>query len=95
ALEELTDALARLRRHFQTLTEDDKGRWYPTCALTILGTPNDTINRVPAEAGAHLDIRFPPPHTVDDMVNMVRGVLGPDIEAEPVLSANPVHLSPD
>jgi succinyl-diaminopimelate desuccinylase len=94
ALEHLSDRLVALRRHFEGFRSGED-HWYPTCSLTILKTPNDTANRVPAEAEAVIDVRFPPPYTVEKILAEIGGVLGPDIEVRALLSAEPVHLSPD
>src|SRR5690606_2930486 len=56
---------------------------------------NHTINRLPAEAHATLDIRFPPPHDTASMLALVRETLGADVTVSPVVIAEPTHLSPD
>lgn len=94
ALEQLTEALVRLRRWFAD-QEAGPDRWYPTCSLTVLRTANDTANRIPSDAEAVVDIRFPPPWTRDKMMQEVTNVMGPAIEVDMLLSAEPVHLSPD
>ena len=35
-----------------------RDHWFPTCALTVLETDNETVNRIPSEAEAVLDVRF-------------------------------------
>ena len=94
ALEHLTDALARVRKWFIDKQETED-RWYPTCSLTVLSTPNNTTNRVPAESEAVLDVRFPPPHTTGSLLNELSDILGDGVEVEVMLSADPMHLSPD
>lgn len=69
--------------------------WYPTCAVTVIGTENATVNRIPADAHAVLDIRFPPPHTVASMLEHVRGCLLEGVESDIIVSAESTHLSPD
>jgi succinyl-diaminopimelate desuccinylase len=86
--------LESLDQLFRELREPE-GHWYPTCAVTVIGTENETINRIPADAYAMLDVRFPPPHTVASMLGRMRECLGPDAEAEAVIQAESTHLSPD
>lgn len=93
-IEKLMVALERLTQLIDTW-KDTSGYWYPTCAVTVIGTENETVNRIPADAYAHLDVRFPPPHTVDTMLGKIRDCLGPDIDCEVIVSAEAVHLSPD
>ncbi len=96
ALQGLIDRLAVLNAHFRPLQPTDPmDTWHPTCTLTMVGTPNETINRVPAEAHALLDVRFPPPDTVKGMLAKIGEFLGPDIELEPIVCAEPTHLAPD
>ena len=75
--------------------DDLDTHWFPTCAVTMWNSPNDSPNRIPEEAEATLDIRFPPPHSVDSMLSAIRGLLGPSVVAEPIVSAEPTHLAPD
>lgn len=93
-LEKLMDRLRMLRQSFEKLKEGDD-HWYPTCSVTIMGTKNETTNRIPANATAVLDIRFPPPYTVDKMLKQVKEILLNDIEVEILINAEPTHLSPD
>jgi succinyl-diaminopimelate desuccinylase len=95
ALETLTDALARVRRHFDTLRNDEVDCWYPTCSLTVMHVDNDTVNRIPPKAEALLDIRFPPPHSLASMFSAVKELLGEDLEAEMMIGDEPTHLAPD
>ncbi|MGH8021577.1 MAG: M20 family metallopeptidase [Opitutaceae bacterium] len=102
-VEHLLDGLARLRERFAAWRateggadgETDAAFWHPTCAVTIIGTENTTVNRIPADAAATLDIRFPPPHTVASMSALLREALGPSILREPIISAEATQLSPD
>ena len=73
----------------------DEYHWHPTCALTIVKTANQTVNRIPSEAEATLDIRFPAPYTVKEMLNHVRNLLGEEINTHTLISAEPTLLSPD
>ncbi len=93
-LARLITALHRLETHFATW-RTDQHHWFPTCAVTTIGTENHTINRLPAEAHATLDVRFPPPHTSASMLATVRETLGPDLTVTLVVGAEPTHLSPD
>ncbi|RKX34827.1 MAG: M20 family peptidase [Verrucomicrobia bacterium] len=93
-IEKLMFGLEQLTELFGTW-KDASGYWHPTCAITVIGTENETVNRIPADAFAHLDVRFPPPHSVDTMLGRIRGCLGPDIESEVMVCAEPTHLSPD
>jgi succinyl-diaminopimelate desuccinylase len=93
-LERLVDAVARLRKNFDSLKTDEY-HWHPTCALTIVKTLNQTVNRIPSDAEATLDIRFPAPYTVKEMLNHVRNLLGEEINTHTLISAEPTLLSPD
>ena len=76
-------------------SEDDNDHWYPTCSVTGLVSPHESINCIPDQATANLDIRFPPPHTVDSMLSFVKKALGEAIEVERIIGAEPTHLDPD
>ncbi|MCB1091778.1 MAG: M20/M25/M40 family metallo-hydrolase, partial [Verrucomicrobiae bacterium] len=102
ALEELMREIGRIRRDvFEPLIplkvdpDDLDTHWFPTCSVTLLETPNDSPNRIPEEAEAVLDIRFPPPHTVASVLEQIRQGLGPSTVAEPLVSAEPTHLAAD
>lgn len=98
ALVRLSRALVAVHDHFERMTpagERGGDHWYPTCSPTICRTANDTINCIPADATAYLDIRFPPPHTVASMWEQVRQVAGPDVEVSIAMSAEPTRLAPD
>ena len=101
ALQLLLEKVADLQSHFaenwpiEADPEQGHGHWYPTCSLNIVETPNESPNRIPAEATATLDIRFPPPHTVGGMLDDVVSILGPDCHLEPLMTAQPCHLDPD
>lgn len=93
-LEHVLDAITSIRNAFRE-SVDSGDHWQPTCALTMLGTPNRTPNRIPGEAFAVLDIRFPAPMTATEMLEKVREVLPPGIALETGLLAQPTCLSPD
>ncbi len=95
ALESLTEAVGRVRRRFESLVTDQGDHWCPTCALTVLRTDNETINRIPSRAEALLDIRFPPPHTMSSMLEIVRQTLGETVDAKVLIGDEPTHLAPD
>ncbi len=99
----LIAALERLHNTFQSLrptTEsqlliDDNDHWYPTCTVTGLVSPHESINCIPDQATANLDIRFTPPHTVNSALQLVKKALGKSIEIELIVEAEPTHLNPD
>lgn len=93
-LDIIIERLDHLRTYFASLAEDGH-RWYPTCTLTVIKTPNRSPNRIPSEAEAVLDIRFTPPHTLESMMTKLREVLGDQLTAEIIMSAEPTQLSPD
>ena len=93
-LERLVNATARLRENFDSL-KTGEDHWHPTCALTIVKTPNQTVNRIPSEAEATLDIRFPAPYTVKEMLNHIHNLLDKEVNARTLISAEPTLLSPD
>ena len=100
ALQNLITKLDRLREHFDAKqpnqqTEDD--HWTPTCSITCLHTPNESVNRIPDLAEASIDIRFPPPHTEASIQAEVEQVLKPNaaLELETLISAAPTQLDPD
>jgi len=93
-LEKLTLKLNEILEYFREFQEKDTN-WHPTCSLTIISTPNETVNRIPHEAEAVLDIRFTPPHTLKEILNKVQEIAGEGILTEIIISAEPSHLSPD
>ncbi len=97
AVERLMDGLARVRGFFGDFAEEGMAEenWRPTCAVTLIGTNNQTVNRIPSLAEATLDIRFPGPHSVDSVLAEVRRALGEGIASEVVISAEATRLAPD
>ena len=96
ALTTLMRGVQRVCDHFDALKEPDlEDHWYPTCVPTIIQTPNQTINCIPAEAEAFIDLRFPPPHTQQSLLTTIRELVGPDITVYPQLGAESTHLAPD
>jgi len=95
ATEHLIGRLQALREHFDGQFPRSPDDWHPTCAITTLSTPNRTINRVAGHAHANLDVRFPPPHTSREILESIRRVLGPRVEIETVIDADPADFAPD
>jgi len=99
ALQRLIDRLSALKHHFHgyaTSEVDESGEfWFPTCALTIVRSHNEAVNRIPDRAEAGLDVRFPAPHNVKGMLDEIRRVLGPDCKVEVLVESPPTHLAPD
>ncbi len=98
ALLQLAEAIVRVAK--ETGTSDDAGsdagdHWYPTCVPTVLRTANETINCIPGEAHACVDVRFPPPLSVAAMLERLRVSAGPGIQVEALMSAEPTQLAPD
>ncbi len=93
-LERLVDAVSRLRKGFDSLS-NDKDHWHPTCALTIIKTPNQTANCIPSEAEGTLDIRFPAPYTKEKILNQIHNLLGDEVDTHIIVSAEPTRFTPD
>ncbi len=100
-MEHLVAGLTRLRAAFDALQparvdpDDPHTHWFPTCSLTRIHTPNESINRIPEAATAVLDIRFPPPFTSGAMLDLVTGALGSSLRVEPIIRVEPTFLEPD
>lgn len=99
AAERLITRLSRVKAHFDAFMPPgvgpDSDHWFVTCSLTVLHTPNQTVNCIPDKASAVLDIRFPPPHTVESIEREVAEFLGDDCAFEPLMTAEPTQLDPD
>lgn len=98
ALLNLAECIMHLTREFDALKaghEATPDHWYPTCVPTIFRTDNETINCIPGEAHACVDVRFPPPFTVGEMLARLRAAAGAGVEIEPIMSAEATHLAPD
>jgi succinyl-diaminopimelate desuccinylase len=93
-IDRILTALGRIRAYFDTFKNADE-HWHPTCALTIMQTPNRMPNRIPELAEAVCDIRFPPPYTAEELLTTVRGFLDDGLELELLVSAEPSRLKPD
>lgn len=94
-LESLIARLGAVRDQFDLWKADSSGHWYPTCSITVIETENTTTNRIPSDAAAVLDIRFPPPHTVSSMLEALTLVVGSGVAIEPMIGAETTHLQPD
>lgn len=103
ALQLLSDGLQRLQNRFEHIAESHQepytskhnDHWYPTCSVTRIETDNESVNRVPEDAIAIFDIRFPPPNTATSMLEVLSGALGEAASVSPIISAEPTHLEPD
>ncbi len=100
AIERLLPGLNRLIDHFarywpQGKLDPNIDHWFPTCSITMCESENTTINRVPSRASAVVDIRFPPPHSVESILAEVASVVGADCDLEPLMTAAPTDLDPD
>lgn len=73
----------------------DADCWHPTCALTMIKTTNEVINRIPDYAEAVLDIRFPQPHTSSELLKNIKDTMDDDVEVEVIIKAEPSDLKPD
>jgi len=115
ALEQLMAGLQRVKVYFDNMKPADydansgpSDHWFPTCAITEICTDNETVNRIPAEAAAVLDVRFPPssadisstsgvawPGTAELMHKQIANLLGDSLQLETIICAEPTHLDPD
>lgn len=93
-IENLMKALSELKVFFDAQRLSNT-HWYPTCCVTMIGTENQTVNRIAADASAVLDVRFPPPFRMDNMLNQIKELLGEGINLETIISAEPTQLLPD
>ena len=93
-IERLMTRLNQLRLAFEELRGVDE-HWYPTCAITMMGTENQQINRIPSDAYAVLDIRFPAPFTLKEMTRKIQEILGQDIFFETIIAAEPTKFPLD
>lgn len=70
--------------------------WFPTCTVTRIGTSNETTNCVPDDAWACIDLRFPPPETIESMLERVRAIASRHrVGVELIVGAETTHLAPD
>lgn len=92
----LINALGRIGAHFDSLQDAaSPDHWYPTCAPTMVNTDNRTINCIPGEVEAYLDIRFPPPFETAGLRQIIADLAGPGVELTDICVAPPSHLAPD
>ncbi len=98
ALLRLTNGLTRLQEYFASLKPPDLAdddHWYPTCVVTTIQTENETINCIPSEAEAAMDVRFPPPNNGKSMLRTIDDVLGEGLSVKLLVCAEPTRLAPD
>ena len=95
AIDRLSEALHRVRSAFDLAASANDGEAAATCAVTVIDTENSTYNRIPSEASAILDIRFPMPHTAEAMRARVADAAGDEVQLETIIQAAPTHLQPD
>ncbi len=98
ALLELSACLIQVTRELDGSNdghETTPDHWHATCVPTVFRTANESINCIPGEAQACLDLRFPPPFTAAEMLERLRSAAGPGIEIEALMSAESTHLAPD
>lgn len=91
----LVHGIAKLNAEFPIPPNTPEEHWVPTCSITSLHTPNRTLNCIPDTAEATLDVRFPAPHTLREILARLREILGPEIEIDTAVSAEPSTLNPD
>lgn len=97
-LRHLAERLMALSAHFDALgpkVATPGGHWFPTCSITSISTSNETVNCVPEDAWATVDIRFPPPETPEAILQRVREIMGDDLKVSEIVSANATQLAPD
>lgn len=101
AIEKLARDLARIKAWFEQESphevdpDDPETHWISTCVETMIGSPNDSPNRIPEVAKGVLDIRFVPPHTSASLLEKIRGMLSEGVSISTIVSAEPTHLAPD
>lgn len=101
ALERLTGAIGRIKTYFenerpiQVVADDPMTHWFSTCTETMIGTTNDSPNRVPDSASAVLDIRYVPPVKCSDLLGELENLLGEGVALAPIVTAESTHLQPD
>lgn len=93
-LERLIDRLSEIKSFFEDM-EKREDCWHPTFTITIVRTPNEAANRIPAHAEATCDVRFTPPFTTEKMLDIIREKLDEDMEVEVLISAEVSHYNPD
>jgi len=100
AVELMMQRLTVLKEHFNSFwpkapIQEQKNHWFPTCSITICNTENSTPNRIPDHASAIMDLRFPPPHSVQSILADLAKTLGPECALMPLMTAEPTQLQPD
>lgn len=93
-LESLIKQIRSIQKAFRPEIENED-HWHPTCTVTIIESANRSPNRIPAIARAYLDIRFPRPRTVENVLGTITECLEPHTNFETIIADEPSHLSPD
>jgi len=96
--------LATVDREFQHMLEEGRvgevlmpgmsAFFQDTVQITALDTPTTSINVVPQQASALLDVRLLPDTPVDDILKRLREALGNNPSIEVLLSSPPTQPSP-
>lgn len=98
-LQDLLHVLGEIRAYFAGFYPKETGRddehWFPTCSVTNVKTTNDAINCIPDDASAILDIRFPPPHTIESVMEEINKRLKDGITVRVIMEAESTRLNPD
>ena len=97
AIERMVSGLTRVGEKFAGIQSADgtDEHWRPTCSTTVISTDNDSFNRIPDIARATLDIRYPAPYQLGQVLGWIRDAAGPDIDLRVEVAAEPTELSPD
>ncbi|MCH9021815.1 MAG: M20 family metallopeptidase [Planctomycetes bacterium] len=94
AAQHLCDNIEKIHHHFDTFEKNNE-HWHPTCELTVFVTTNVMHNRIPDQAQAVLDIRFPPPETAESMLNIIRKIVDEQLDLNTLLYIEPTKFQPD
>ena len=94
AVEDLLAVLDRVKGAIAPLqTEND--HWHPTCSITRLACDNQSINRIPPRAEAAIDVRFPHPHTLASIREVIDTAIAGQATIRDHMTAEPADLNPD
>ncbi len=94
AIEKLFHFFHTVRQTFESLKNGDD-HWFPTCAMTVIGTDNSVPNRIPDMAEGIFDIRFPASFTVEQILELLTKSADDDIQLQPLLSSDATSFKPD
>lgn len=96
AIHRLMRNAMRVVEHFDAMCDCKNGEhWHPTLSLNILHTENNTMNLVPDNAEVTADIRYTEDRTLDEMLDMVNGLLDECCEFVADVHAEPLHTEAD